>query len=240
MRKILLFTMGALLILGSLTGCGKKESASTETKSGTVSEKTETTEDTPPTEENDEEEEVTDSSAEAQEYDFGYSEIEGGIRINNYFQKGENEIVVIPEEIDGKKVLEIGEIGNSVSVFSQDNTLKELTIPDTVQVIGNDSFSFCDNLEKVNFGSGLKQIGEKAFESCISLKGVEFSEGLETIGYAVFLGDLVLEKAILPTSVTSIEDANFPACSENIVIVTPSGSYAEEYAKSLELKVENN
>lgn len=61
-------------------------------------------------------------------------------------------------------------------------TLKEVIIPETVEVIGNRVFAHCPNLEKVTIlGAGLKEIGCYCFEQSSNLKEINFPESLANI-----------------------------------------------------------
>ncbi|MDE7233871.1 MAG: leucine-rich repeat domain-containing protein, partial [Ruminiclostridium sp.] len=75
---------------------------------------------------------VQETSAE----DFNYSEIDGGIRIDKYTENDKE--VVIPAMIDGKPVTMIGD-----SALQQNETVESVTIPDSVEVIGERAFMLC-------------------------------------------------------------------------------------------------
>lgn len=72
--------------------------------------------------------------------------------------------VVIPSEIDGRKVTKIGDVA-----FFASETLKRIVIPDTVTSIGDAAFQYCTNLVSVKMPDNIVEIGESAFDSCENL-----------------------------------------------------------------------
>ncbi len=128
--------------------------------------------------------------------DFGnytYYELEDGtISIVRY--NGTDELLIIPSELDDKKVSQVG--GNSSIInFSDEDKIKHLVIekgikkiensafwnfinlqtvflPEGIEEISDSSFSGCRNLETINIPSSVKIIGEFAFDSCESLKSI--------------------------------------------------------------------
>lgn len=60
-------------------------------------------------------------------------------------------------------------------VFFRCESLKEINIPDRVKTIGNISFLWCKSLEKITIGKNLEEIGKGVFSDCLSLRKVEVS-----------------------------------------------------------------
>lgn len=102
-----------------------------------------------------------------------------GIYINTY--NGTEEVVTIPSEIEGVRV--IGLTGNS---FYMNKNIKEVIIPETVITISGHAFYECKNLEKVLIPDTVSYIGEEAFAYCTSLKEITLPRDLETIGTNAF------------------------------------------------------
>lgn len=116
--------------------------------------------------------------------------------------------LVIPSEIGGKRVTEIGS-----GAFLDCHYLKKITIPDAVTKIGDMAFAFCYSLEEVNFPRNLEIIGELAFAEC-GLKKLSLPSGLKSIeGYA-FERCYDLETVVIPESVTSLGDGAFWECKK--------------------------
>lgn len=57
-----------------------------------------------------------------------------------------------------------------------------------VSEIGQDAFSYCDDLETVTFGGSLGEIGYAAFRGCSALTELELPNGLTAIGEYAFSG----------------------------------------------------
>lgn len=77
--------------------------------------------------------------------------------------------IVIPEQMNGYKVVEIGG-----AAFANRTTIGVVKIPEGVTTISEDAFSDCDKLHTVDFPSTLEYIGASAFKNCGNLKSVCF------------------------------------------------------------------
>ena len=76
------------------------------------------------------------------------------------------------------------------------STLTSLTLPSSLQSIGNRAFSSCSSLTSLTLPSSLQSIGDSAFEDCISLSSLTFSSTLQSIGYWAFRGCTSLRSVI--------------------------------------------
>lgn len=97
--------------------------------------------------------------------------------------------------------------------------LEEITIPESVKYIGDNTFAGCARLKRVVLPK-VKEIRENTFRWCRSLREVVFSDELETIRISAFEGCDALQKLALPEGITSIEEGAFAGCKnlENIYI----------------------
>ena len=111
-------------------------------------------------------------------YEYEITE-ENTIRIVKFY--GSPEEVVIPEELDGYPVTEIG-----FKAFNLKRSIRSVKIPDTVTTIGPQAFSSCDGIEEIKLSRNLKSLGYKAFSNCKGLRSVVLPESLEDIGYNPF------------------------------------------------------
>jgi hypothetical protein len=66
--------------------------------------------------------------------------------------------VVIPSEVNGVPVTEIGE-----KAFYQNDIIESVIIPSSVTIIAEEAFDGCSNLKTVQLSKGLVQIGREAF-----------------------------------------------------------------------------
>ena len=136
---------------------------------------------------------------------------DGTLEITKY--AGNSATYVIPGEIDGKKVTEIGD-----SAFKGCTELTSITIPDGVIGIGNNAFSGCTSLETVTIPASVTYVGNSAFYGCTSLKSVTVPESVTYIGGYAFAECYSLKYADIPANVTGIGASPFYNCRslENI------------------------
>lgn len=140
---------------------------------------------------------------------------------------GTDEIVVIPETVDGKTIKFVEQY-----CFSNRNSEKVIVFPDTVEKLNNTSCALNEGVETVILGRNTKSIEEGAFLQCKSLKNIQLNQGLEKIGTIAFSMCESLESIYIPESVTTIESGAFTMIEDSVVIHGKAGSAAEEYAKS--------
>ncbi len=72
--------------------------------------------------------------------------------------------------------------------FRDCKSLKNVTLPDNLKALPENTFEGCSSLESVHFGSGLETIGERAFKGCSSLQGAFMPASLKEIGKNAFSG----------------------------------------------------
>lgn len=190
-------------------------------------------------------------------FQYKYIQETDSIRIVGYV--GNEEVVVIPSEIDGKPVREIKYLRDYYSREDTNPDTKEIVIPDGVTKIGGmescknvvkvyipDSvveieryaFKGCDKMETVNLPDGLKSLGHHAFWECKSLKEITLPKGLSVIGDGTFAYCQSLQKVVIPYGVRFIRDGVFEGCdSLNEVNIPDSvmemGGYVFSRCKNL-------
>lgn len=89
---------------------------------------------------------------------FSYIEVNDGIEIISCNHEWTEPTLNIPDRIDDKIVVGIGE-----NVFENNSYIEELFISDYVRYIGSSAFRNCDKLRKVTLGINLISIGDYAF-----------------------------------------------------------------------------
>jgi hypothetical protein len=200
-------------------------------------------------------------------YITGYSVVENGIavipseiegkpvtQINGAFEYNNSvKIVIIPENVTtigesafsslsietvifkGNNVIEI-----SQSAFASCESLKKIDLPNSITTIGVGAFNNCSNLKEISLPSNLKVILSGAFAQT-AIVTLKLPEGLETIGARAFSMCDKLKSVSIPSTVQTIGDDIFGsgANKNDVTIITPSGSYAEQYAKDNDIKVVN-
>lgn len=98
-------------------------------------------------------------------YEYHYDGEMGGIVIDKY--KGEQEVVTIPESIDGLPVTAIGP-----QAFDKNIYLITVTLPDSITSIGHCAFNGCTYLNEINIPRGVTSIGRYTFERCLNLSKI--------------------------------------------------------------------
>ena len=169
------------------------------------------------------------------------------VRINAYL--GNAFDVVIPEEIDGVPVTQIG-----TDAFKNQKNIFNLTLPSGLTTVGKASFAHTHGLNDVlELPAAVQVIEAEAFTGS-KYKGIVLNSGFAVKGYNPFYmselefvyiregaapalnnrsfnGCKKLALAIIPASVTTITDQAFLECPY-LKIITPAGSAAEAYAKA--------
>ena len=101
-------------------------------------------------------------------------------------------------------------------------TLTYVTIPTTVESIGEFAFYKSSALVKVSIPNSVKSIGNNAFSECIALEEAAIPTSVESIGFNAFFGCRSLEKVAIPTSVESIGDHTFCQCRSLEKVAIPT------------------
>ena len=149
-----------------------------------------------------------------------YCDDDGNVLISKYVGDAEN--VVIPSEINGKKVTVI----SSGAFGWWCNNLTGVTIPDGVTEIRYGAFKDCTDLTDVKLPNSITKIGDYAFNYCTSLTSITIPDSVITIGKAAFWNCSSLTDVTMPNSIKVIGDYAFSGC-ENLKNVTIPNSVKE-------------
>lgn len=155
----------------------------------------------------------------------------GGLIILEYL--GDDEIVVIPEEINGKAITKINKF-----VFANDSPVMGVKLSSTIKEIDEGAFILNTKLQYVICGNGLETIGASAFFGCSSMCEIKLNEGLKTICKQSFSSCDALKSVEIPASVETIEIIAFNLMAEDFKIIGKAGSVAETYAASASIAFE--
>ena len=154
--------------------------------------------------------------------DFEYGDgPDGSVVIDGY--TGDDPIVVIPNEIDGKKVVDFGKI------FTNNKDVVAIKVGDNIENIKNGAFGNCDNLKYIVLGKNVKvfehgNVGGKKFEQ------LELNDGLEQLGEEGTSGAvIILNKDKVEVKIP--ESVNHMAFTGAKTLIVKAGSYAESFAK---------
>lgn len=131
---------------------------------------------------------------------------------------------------------------------------KNVTIPDTVEVIGRgafedntnvelvvvpasvkriDPYAFwgCENLDTVVLGKGLTEVGDYAFAGCKGLKQMTIPANITSIGIQAFADCVNMTDIGIPVETVKIHETAFDGCYR-LTIHAEEYSVAEDYAKA--------
>ena len=161
--------------------------------------------------------------------DWKYQVIKRGkLQLTEYI--GNDDVVYIPEMIDGQTVIELGS-----RLFYEKAFIKKVYMPDTVKALKTEAFVMGSHskLEAIRFSQKLKEIGMKAFSwmpvstldipaSVLQVKGGAFSSELKTV---VFRGN---PKISTHMHIFDWDDAP--------TVYAPAGGTVETYCKKLGIR----
>ena len=176
--------------------------------------------------------------------EFELEELEGGVKIVKYI--GENDCVIVPDEIDGKTVISIG-----AGAFGG-SSAQELYIPDSVEIIEKGALSGCEGLEILrlpfigdgeeitHFGYvfGADSYENHALSIPVSLDVVILGEKTRTVAENAFARCKTLSSVIVKGELESIGNFAFYECFDLVYFdvnnsVKKIGEYAFGYCESI-------
>ena len=95
----------------------------------------------------------------------------------------------IPDSIEGKKVVAIGE-----KAFEDASAIEKVVLPETIISIKSCAFSKCEGLREVILPNSLKSLGLLSFFYCTSLKSIRLPANIQEIDVSAFDGCKNLER----------------------------------------------
>lgn len=119
-----------------------------------------------------------------------------------------------------KVVIQEGITSIGVRAFSANYPTKALVLPNSLKTIEDYGFYGNEQLEQVQFGSGLVSLGEEAFSVCRNLKAIDLPDTILSIGGACFYNCTSLTGVRLPAKLTVISNGLFGGCTalEHVII----------------------
>lgn len=154
--------------------------------------------------------------------------VKKGIRITSY-NGFDTDIAVIPDKIDGRPVVSIGE-----KAF-MNSKVSEVILPKSVKAILGNAFQGCSRLKHIDFPSGTEYIGSSCFadsgieklslpglltnvpeyccDGCRQLQEVVFGPRTAVIGIAAFKGCTKLHEVSFPESLHTVGSLSFNGTS---------------------------
>ena len=158
----------------------------------------------------------TETAPDVPEYLYVTYNLDGEEFITLTKYMGKNTDVVVPSELDGMTVTEIGD-----GCFSE-SAVVSVTVPDSVLVIENNAFAKCTALTSVTLPEQMLYFGHQVFAECTSLKEITLpATGISEFSWGMFVGAGV-EKVTLPETL-EVLPANFFLGSALTEITLPAG-----------------
>ena len=108
------------------------------------------------------------------------------------------------------------------NAFSDCYDLTSITIPNTVESIGNYAFWDCRGLTSITIPNSVTSIGGFAFYCCRSLTGITIPNSVTSISDYTFIGCSSLTSVTIPNSVTSIGNSAFRDCIRLTSVTIPN------------------
>lgn len=137
---------------------------------------------------------------------FTYTDHGSTITIDSSHPPGK-QAMVVPEKINGKPVTAIGQ-----GAFWGNRRIVSITLPSTLQTIGDDAFDICDHLQEITIPNGVTAIGNNCFSRCNRLQKVNLPQTLTYLGKSAFASCRKLETVNIPSSITTLSPGLFSGC----------------------------
>lgn len=96
--------------------------------------------------------------------------------------------------------------------FEMDSFLTNIYLPNTLESIGTNAFSFCTALSEIKIPCSVKETGMAAFSGCMNLQNLILEEGIVKISDFSFTGCSSLTQVEIPSSVEEIGKNAFGLC----------------------------
>lgn len=148
------------------------------------------------------------------------------IQIIDYY--GKKSKVIVPSEIEGRKVVKFGYnyskdkkyYENNVDSlmlwgFIDDAYVKEIYFPNSIKEIEGMSFVNCKNLKKVVLGNGIKHLDNTTFLNCKNLEQLKLSESLDEFECSI-IDDTKVKRISLGEKIKSFIDNGGDECLQSV------------------------
>ena len=139
----------------------------------------------------------------------------------------------------GTVVIEPGVENIGEYAFYDHDSMKTISLPDTLLSIGKYAFYYCDSVTHIDFPESLVSIGDSAFSECTLLGSVKIPNSVTELGMSAFYHCFGLQSVILGDGLTTVPYGAFSSCTGVIELtigknVTTIGDSAFSNCNSLE------
>lgn len=162
------------------------------------------------------------------EGDFTYDLLEDGSGCQTLLYSGYDDDVTVPDTLGGVPVVAIGSM-----TFNNCTDLESVVLPDTIQLIDNMAFFKCSSLKHITLPEGVVMLGRSCFGGCVSLESVELPESLEIVDEFVFLRCEKLKELSFGKNLKEVGPNAFYSCANLEKITLPRGTEIDETAFTL-------
>lgn len=145
-------------------------------------------------------------AAESEKTGFVYTIIDNEATVTGF--QGEPVYIDIPETVDGCRVTEIRD-----NAFYECGSLKQITLPGTIEKIGHHGFYGCYSLESIVIPDSVTEIGMGSFSGCTALTYAALPESIVSLPESCFRSCTSLKNIIIPDTVEKIGDFCFSSCT---------------------------
>ena len=170
--------------------------------------------------------------------EYKYQLYEDYVEITEYL--GSKTDLVVPTELDGKPITQIGDSAFSSAeklvrvdlpdcitaigenAFNGNEELVDVAMPEDLTTLGMGAFDGCTNLVRIDIPIGVTEIKDNTFNECEALMKVTGAEGVTKIGTAAFNGCLELAEIKLYKGIVSIGEQAFMGCTSLEEIKLPT------------------
>lgn len=154
------------------------------------------------------------------------------------YDKGGKTLVAFPGGRGGNVTISDGVTCVASEAFAYNSTLKSVTIPTSVGIIGDAAFRNCEQLSSVVLSHGVKAIGGGAFMMCGNLSTINIPTSVESIGAQSFegcealgSGVIIIDGCVLAVNGSCPDQVNLP---EGIRMIA-GGAFSQCTAKCVTL-----
>jgi len=185
---------------------------------------------------------LTGSKVRPRNYEVSFLE-NGTVEISRFIGFDQAD-TIIPNEIDGKKVIGIG-----ADAFKQCKGIQQLIIPEGIEYISEGAFADCSNLKKVILPRSLKQLSVESpssrYRSSYDRKGafegtaiyeIDLPNSIFIIGEKAFANCKNLIRILFPDDLRVIESWAFSHCNSLTEVVLPTKVEVLEYGAFMNCK----